>query len=289
MPHAVNSELLLYADDICLIYMGKDTTTIEEQLNRDFNSLCEWFIIDNKLSIHFGEEKTKSILFGTKGQLESQTDLNIKYGDIKIKQHNNVTYLGCILDNNLSGEPMATKVLGLVNGRLKFLYRKQRFFYVTLHADYFVMLSSSLTMIILPLLGTPSNALIQPHYDYTCSAWYPSLSKRLLKKIQISQNKCIRYCLKLDNRAHVGVFEFKKLNWLPTKERVYQCICVSIYLNFSMTCRQNTPWKFFAHLTADRTRAPQRLCLMYPFGNTVPAKNLCPTSDQEHGIRYQLK
>ena len=182
MPQAVNSELLLYADDTCLIYMGKDTKTIEEQLNRDFNSLCEWFI-DNKLSIHFGKEKTKSILFGTKGHLKGQIDLNIKYGDIKIKQHNNVTYLGCILDNNLSGEPMATKVLGLVNGRLKFLYRKQRF-------------------LTYPLRRLIYNALLQPHYDYACSAWSPHLVnyKRLLKKkIQISRNKCIRYCLKLDN------------------------------------------------------------------------------------------
>ena len=109
MPQAVNSELLLYADDTCLIYMGKDTKTIEEQLNRDFNSLCEWFI-DNKLSIHFVEEKTKSILFGTKGHLNNQTDLNIKYSDIKIKQHSKVTYLGCILDSNLSGESTATSV-----------------------------------------------------------------------------------------------------------------------------------------------------------------------------------
>ena len=61
MPQAVNSEWLLYADDTCLIYIQK----IEEQLNSDFTSLCEWFI-DNKLSVHFGEEKTKSILFGTK-------------------------------------------------------------------------------------------------------------------------------------------------------------------------------------------------------------------------------
>ena len=111
MPQAVNSELLLYADDTCLIYKGKDTKTIQEQLNRDFNSLCEWFI-DNKLSIHFGKEKTKSILFGIKGHLSNQTDLNIKYGDIKIKQHSKVTYLGCILDSNLSRESMATKVVG---------------------------------------------------------------------------------------------------------------------------------------------------------------------------------
>ena len=41
MPQAVNSELLLYADDTCLIYMGKNIQKIEEQLNSDFTSLCE--------------------------------------------------------------------------------------------------------------------------------------------------------------------------------------------------------------------------------------------------------
>ena len=76
MPQAVNSELLLYADDTCLIYMGKNIQKIEEQLNSDFTSLCEWFI-DNKLSVHFGEEKTKSILFGTKQQLKDQRDLTL--------------------------------------------------------------------------------------------------------------------------------------------------------------------------------------------------------------------
>ena len=58
IPQAANSELLLYAGDTCLIYMGKDTKTIEEELKRDFNSLYEWFI-DSKLSIHTGEEKYK--------------------------------------------------------------------------------------------------------------------------------------------------------------------------------------------------------------------------------------
>ena len=82
MPQAVNSELLLYADDTCLIYMGKDTKTIEEQLNRDINSLCEWFI-DNKLSIHFGEEKTKSILFGTKRQLKNPKNLTLNMAILK--------------------------------------------------------------------------------------------------------------------------------------------------------------------------------------------------------------
>ena len=131
MPQAVNSKLLLCTDDTCLISMGKNIQKIEEQLNSDFTSLCEWFI-DNKLSVHFGEEKTKSILFGTKRQLKHQRDLNLKYGYIEIKQHSRVTYLGCILDNILSGEQMAAKVSNTINNRLKFLYRKQKFLSLSL-------------------------------------------------------------------------------------------------------------------------------------------------------------
>ena len=215
MPQAVDCNLLLYADDACLIFTDKNTKTIENQLNRDFNSLCEWFI-DNKLSIHFGEEKTKSILFGSKRRLKNLNELDIRRGDIKIKQHTKVTYLGCILDNNLSGESMATKVLRSINGRLKFLYRKQKFL------NY-------------PLRRLLCNALIQPHYDYACSAWYPNLKKRLSKKIQTSQNKCIRFCLKLGNRTHIGTNDFIKINWLPTKERFEQSVCVNISKFFRNT------------------------------------------------------
>ena len=244
MPQAVNSELLLYADDTCLIYTGKDIQKIEEQLNSDFTSLCEWFI-DNKLSVHFGEEKTKSVLFGTKRQLKDQRDLNLKYGDIEIKQHSRVTYLGCILDNILSGEHMAAKVLNTVHNRLKFLYRKQKF------------LSLSLRRLL-------CNALIQPHFDYACAAWYPLLNKRQSKRIQIAQNKCIRYCLNLDNKAHVGTNEFLKINWLPTKKRVEQCICVNVFKFFNQMSPQYIAEIFHPSSSVHNTRrATQKLDLPF--------------------------
>ena len=99
---------------------------------------------------------------GTKRHLKNQNDLDTRHGDMKIKQHSKVNYLGCILDNNLSGEFMATKVLSLVNGRLKFLCREQNF------------LTHSLCRLL-------CNALIQPYYDYACTAWCPSLNKKLSK------------------------------------------------------------------------------------------------------------
>ena len=50
--------------------------------------------VDNKLSVHLGQEKTKSILFGTKHKLRNAKTLNIVYDDIEIKQYEKVKYLG---------------------------------------------------------------------------------------------------------------------------------------------------------------------------------------------------
>ena len=38
------------------------------------------------------------------------------------------------------------------------------------------------------------------------------------------QNKCIQFCLRLDKMQHISLAEFRSINWLPTKERVHQCI-----------------------------------------------------------------
>ena len=69
MPQAVKSNLFLYADDSCLMYQHRDVNEIEKQLNKDFGNVWDWFV-DNKLSIHFGEYKTKSILFASKHNIK---------------------------------------------------------------------------------------------------------------------------------------------------------------------------------------------------------------------------
>ena len=181
MPHAVDCDLFLYADDTCLLFQHKDLERIKEELTKTFSNICDWFV-DNKLSIHFGEDKTKSILFSTKNRKRKIGTLDIQYGDVKIKQYSKVTYLGFELDENLSEEAMVLKVMNKINSRLKFLYGKNRY----------------LTPFPKRLL---CNALIQPHFDYVCSAWYPNPNKILKSKLQTVQNRCIKYCLQLDNRS----------------------------------------------------------------------------------------
>ena len=86
MPQSVKCELLLYADDTCLIFQYSDINEIEIQLNKNFSSICDWFV-DNKLSIHFGEDKTKSILFSSKSKIKKASPLNIQYKGKKIKNN----------------------------------------------------------------------------------------------------------------------------------------------------------------------------------------------------------
>ena len=105
MKQALDCELLLYADDSCLISQHKDVKEIENVLNRNFSNLCEWFV-DNKLSVHFGEDKTKCILFSSKMKTKKADPLNINYRGRSIKQNTSVKYLGCLLDQTLSGETM---------------------------------------------------------------------------------------------------------------------------------------------------------------------------------------
>ena len=71
----------LYTDDTCIFYQHKNFKKIENVLNKEFPSLCQWFI-DNKLSIHFGEDKTKPILFSKTGGLKG---INISFVGNPIK------------------------------------------------------------------------------------------------------------------------------------------------------------------------------------------------------------
>ena len=122
-----------------------------------------------------------------------------------------------MLDETMSGETMALSVINKINNKLKFLYRKNRFLTPTLRR----------------LL---CNALIQPHFNYACSAWYPNLTKKLKNRIQTSQNKCIRFCLKLDKTAQISHKEFETLNWLPVTERFNQCINSIVFKYVNNQC-----------------------------------------------------
>ena len=87
------------------MYQLRDVNEIEKELNKGFENVCNW-LVDNKLSIQFGEDKTKSILFVSKYKIKTARKLNVKYKNVKIKQHLPVTYPGCVLEETQCGEPI---------------------------------------------------------------------------------------------------------------------------------------------------------------------------------------
>ena len=195
-----DSKLLLYADDSAILYSHKDPKVISEKLGFELEMCSKW-LIDNKLSLHMG--KTECILFGSKRKLRKVSDFSIECNGHTIKAQRSVKYLGLNLDDQLSGEAIVNSIVQKVNGRLKFLYRQCSFLEEKLRKSI-------------------CSALIQCHLDYACSSWYSGLNKQLKKKLQICQNKTVRFIKNLGPRSHIGFSELDSLKMLNVDFRVKQ-------------------------------------------------------------------
>ena len=125
---------------------------------------------------------------------------------------------------------MAIHVINKINSRLRFLYRQNRY------------LNTSLRRLL-------CNAMIQPFFDYACNAWYPNLNKKLKTRLQAAQNKCIRFCLKVNDRSSIKSKEFEKINWLPVHERISQCSLCNVYKFFANKCPEYFDELFFPQET----------------------------------------
>lgn len=207
MSSAINCNLFLFADDSAILVSHKDKSEVERLLSLELVNLSVW-LTDNKLSIHLG--KTESILFGSRDKLKKAMGFRVVVGIVEITAKEAVTYLGCILDNKLSGELMARKIISKVSQRTKFLAR----------------ISSLLDSKTLKILA---DALVQCHLDYACTSWYTGTTKGLKDKLQICQNKLIRVILKLHPRTHLLPNHFSSLGWLRVEERVSQLKLCLVY------------------------------------------------------------
>ena len=167
-------KLLLYADDSTIIFSHKDPDVISQKLGKELESCSHW-LVDNKLSLHLG--KTECIIFGPKRKLKKVKEFKIKCNDHVINSQTKIKYLGIDIDQNLSGEITVNSIIKKVNSRLKFMYRK----------------ASCLST---ETRKTLTTALIQCHFDYSCSSWYAGVSQTLKNKLQIAQNKTVRFIKK---------------------------------------------------------------------------------------------
>ena len=141
-----------------------------------------------------------------------------------------------------------------INSSLNYLFRKKHF------------LTKSLRRLL-------CNAMIEPHFNYSCTEWYSNLCKKLKNKIQTTQNKCVRFCLNLDKMAHISQNEFEKLNWLPISDRINQCILSTTFkfVNDMGPNYLNEVFQWAAE--SNRTLRNDYLKLKHPFRKTTAGQN----------------
>ena len=74
-----------------------------------------------------------------------------------------------------------------------------------------------------------ASSIILCHFVYACFAWHGSLQKLYQQKLQILQNKTIRFVLDCPSRSHVEIAKFKELNWIPFSKRAKQINLCKVY------------------------------------------------------------
>ena len=70
--------------------------------------------------------------------------------------------------------------------------------------------------------------MVQPCLDYACDTWNPSV-KKLKMHLQATQNKCTRFCLKLNDIFSIKFKDFGKMNSLPIYDGVSKYYLCSVY------------------------------------------------------------
>ena len=198
MCTSVNCQLSLYADDSALFFAHKDASVIGETLSSELSNCKKW-LVDNKLSLHVG--KTECLLFGSKSRLKRAGDFRVFCEGMAVQRVHHVKYLGCYLDDSLSGSIHVGNVLKTCAGRLAFLYRNSKFL------DFWTR-------------KTLCMSLIQPYLDYCSSSWYEGLTVMYKNRLDVLQRKMTRFVFGFDFRHHVGPREYFSLSWLTIPDRV---------------------------------------------------------------------
>ncbi len=111
--------------------------------------------------------------------------------------------MGVKIDKTLSGEGILDIFVRKYTGRIKSMYRQAG---------------------CLPtaIKKTLCQSLVQCHTDYAISSWYAAMTQKAKNKLQIVQNKLVRFIRDLQPRTHITVQHTAELNMLSVLERAKQ-------------------------------------------------------------------
>ena len=121
------SQFLMYADDSVIYSAGKNVEEIEKTLTNDLKFIAD-YVDENELIINLKKGKTEAMLFGTTKRISLQNrQLQINYRNTPINNTERYTYLGYILDKNLTMQENFDKAYKKSCNRLKLLSKLRHF------------------------------------------------------------------------------------------------------------------------------------------------------------------
>ena len=193
LSSVVNScEVSLYADDTVIYYSSSNIKDLEDKLNSDPKSLCQWF---NKNFLTLNVSKCKFVLFGSQRKLHSCSQLSLKINDHFLEQKDSFKYLGVIINQNMSWSDHIEILSRKISQRLSLLRRIKHL--LPLHARL-----------------TIYNSPILPLFDYADLVWGDKNNKVLMDHLQVLQNNAARIILDIPKYCSASQ-ALDQLSWKP--------------------------------------------------------------------------
>jgi exonuclease III len=202
----LSCSISMYADDTIIYFSGSDTNEIMETLQNDLDRVAQW-MTSSRLVLNYS--KTKVMLFGTKQKLGRFGDFTIQLQGKLIERVPKFSYLGVMLDEQISWKEHTEEICNKVSKRLGLLSRIRSC--LTIDASKCVY-----------------NSVVQPIFDYTDAVW-SELPAGCSQSLQKLQNRAARIILQRESSRNT----FDILNWvdLSTRRQIHKCVLVFKCLN----------------------------------------------------------
>ena len=179
IPHALNSNPRLFADDTCLNINAVTPAMLSEKMNLELTTVHKWTTA-NKITVN--PQKSHCLIIPPKKN-HRISNISIHFNDSVIKINDTVKYLGITIDNKLNFEEhinaLATKISRSLGVLCKLCH-------------------------ILPksALRNLYHSMIHPHLLYGITVWGNAFDKHL-KRLATLQNKAVKLISGAQWRDHV--------------------------------------------------------------------------------------